>query len=183
MIATLVSEAQRLSLLSGQPSCGRRASPQWELRSGRRREEGFSERSHFAEAEGLAGDRCEGAAEWQAGHRIRRCRPRAPAGASDTEIHDAVLIAAAFCMLTVTSTGWRPSRRRDEESLRPDGSAHGQRRIPARPRRRWLHIILPDGLPGIRDEWPSGPRPPDRSTSSSTSCCRVRTRSRVASES
>lgn len=31
------------------------------------------------------------------------------AGATDTEIHDTVLIAAAFCMFTATATAWRPS--------------------------------------------------------------------------
>jgi uncharacterized peroxidase-related enzyme len=46
----------------------------------------------------------------QSGHEVTGAEIEAArtAGATDVEIHDTVLIAAAFCMSTATWTGWRP---------------------------------------------------------------------------
>ena len=123
--------------------------------------------SDLGQAESAAGDRRQRPEGRQAGHR-RGCRARASEGATDTEIHDTVLIAAAFCMFNRYVDGLAtltPDRR-----LRPNGRAHGTRGIcPARgASRRWRvprphawrdcdfedtampHINLPPDLPGIR---------------------------------
>ena len=69
------------------------------------------------------------------------------AGASDIEIHDAVLIAAAFCMFNRYVDGLAtlhaPRRRR----LRPDGAAHGQRRICPAQRVARLRCTCPTSKP------------------------------------
>ena len=84
------------------------------------------------------------------------------AGATDLEIHDTVLIAAAFCMYNRYVDGlgtWQP---RDEAMYRErgkriarDGYVAVSKRVPAArggnavTRATMAHISLPEGLPGI----------------------------------
>ena len=56
-------------------------------------------------------------------------RGRGPQGATDMEIHDAVLIAAAFCMFNRYVDGLAMFTPTDLGVVRPDGSAYGERRL------------------------------------------------------
>ena len=65
----------------------------------------------------------------QAGHAATTSSAPEAEGATDREIHDAVLIAAAFCMFNRYVDGlatWTPT---DLEGLRPDGTTDGHGRL------------------------------------------------------
>ena len=73
-------------------------------------------------AEGPAGDRRQGAEGRQARHR-QDVAERARLGATDIEIHDTVLIAAAFCMYNRYVDGLAPSQPEDEAMYRERGKS------------------------------------------------------------
>ena len=116
-------------------------------------------RGHLGETQGAAGDCRQGAAGREEGDG-RRCEHARSLGATDVEIHDTVLIAAAFCMYNRYVDGlatWQPTTRQCT-GTRQKGSARrirrGKQRLSAGGSRRSLrskdaaHRIA-EGLPGI----------------------------------
>ena len=76
---------------------------------------------------------------------------RGQEGATDTEIHDTVLIAAAFCMFNRYVDGLATLTPTDPQAYDQMGAAHGTRGIcPAFAVSCMPHINLPPDLPGIR---------------------------------
>ena len=109
-------------------------------------------------------------------------------GATDVEIHDTVLIAAAFCMYNRYVDGLATLTPTDPAAYDPMGkrmATQGYVGISQAQRQRASsHRAHIDTMPHITfpicrasaGRWPSGPRPPSRSTSWSTCCCAARTR-------